>query len=92
MSSFTPTVVIPSKSKTTGRLTIMRPTKTRTARSRSTIRFLVYLHMPLYRNLFAIDYMREHPKTTTGEFALVYDTLDKAAKEVCAAFLDFGLL
>ena len=92
MSSFTPTVVIPSKSKTTGGLTIMHPTKTRTARSRSTIRFLVYLHMLLYRNLFAIDYMREHPKTTTGEFALVYDTLDKAAKEVCAAFLDFGLL
>ena len=36
--------------------------------------------------------MREHPKTTTGEFALVYDALDKATKEVCTVFLNFVLL
>jgi len=63
-SSSTSAVVIPSKSKAMGGLTVMRPTKTKMA-----------------RNLFAIDYMREHPKTTTGEFALVYDALNEATKE-----------
>jgi hypothetical protein len=44
------------------------------------------------RNLFAIDYMQENPKTTTREFTIVYDALDEATKEVCAMFLDSCIL
>ena len=34
------------------------------------------------RNLFAVDYMKQHPKTTTGEFGVIYNNLDQATKEV----------
>ena len=36
--------------------------------------------------------MRENPKTTTREFAIVYDALDEATKQVCAMFLDSCVL
>jgi hypothetical protein len=33
--------------------------------------------------------MKEHPKTTTKEFALVYDALEKASKEVVVMLSNF---
>jgi hypothetical protein len=37
------------------------------------------------RNLFAIDYIKLHPKTSTTEFALVYANLDAATRKVSSA-------
>jgi hypothetical protein len=34
------------------------------------------------RNLFAIDYMKNHPDTTTAEFKIAFDGLDNATKKV----------
>ena len=35
--------------------------------------------MLVYRDLFAIEYMQEHPKTTTTEFAAVFNNLNAAS-------------
>jgi hypothetical protein len=34
------------------------------------------------RNLYAIDYIKDHPDTTTAEFKAVFDNLDDATKKV----------
>ena len=82
-----------SKSKNISGTVIMCPMKMKTARSASAPWTTpLHLFMPSYRNLFAIDYMQEHPKTTTGEFALVYDALNQTTKEVRIPFHGFYLL
>ena len=60
---------------------VMRPTNSKTPRwdhCLSMTALLMYCH----RNLFAIKYMCEHPKTTTSEFAAVFKNLDTATLDV----------
>jgi hypothetical protein len=44
------------------------------------VSFPIYFSAPSshdeVRNLFAIDYLKEHPDTTTAEFKKVFDNLD----------------
>lgn len=34
------------------------------------------------RNIFAIDYMKDHPGTTVADFKKVFDSIDKDTKKV----------
>ena len=35
-----------------------------------------------FRNLYAIDYMKDHPHTTTPEYNAIWENLDQETKEV----------
>jgi hypothetical protein len=35
-----------------------------------------------HRNLFAIDYLKEHPSTSCVEFAAIFEGLDKETRKV----------
>ena len=39
------------------------------------------------RNLFAIDYLKEHPDTTTAEFKKVFDNLDNVTSKGSTLFI-----
>ena len=39
------------------------------------------------RNLFAIDYLKEHPDTTTAEFKKVFDNLDDVTSKGSTLFI-----
>jgi len=49
----------------------------------------------MIRNLFAVDYMLEHPTTTVTEFGKVWKTLEKEARDVgsfCSISFDIQCL
>ena len=46
---------------------------------------ITFSHMSI-RNLFAIDYLKEHPDTTAADFKVVFDALDDTTKKVFHVF------
>jgi hypothetical protein len=64
----------------------MGPSKALTARC-----VFAYFHLRFsyveIRNLFAIDYLKDHPDTTSADFKKVFDSIDEATRKVFVEFI-----
>ena len=61
----------------------MEPSKALTARCVFTYFCIPFSYYDEIRNLFAIDYLKDHPDTTSSEFKKVFDRIDEITRKVC---------
>ena len=64
----------------------MEPSKALTARCVFTY-FCIPFSYDECRNLFAIDYLKDHPDTTSSEFKKVFDSIDEVTRKVSIEFI-----